>query len=179
MSSTQDAATQTGGIGVEWHHAGFALAFGVGAAVLPPTGTVTVAGWVGGVVGALAVAAVLAGVVVLGVRTADDWRPADIPGEAPDSRVRYVVFVAIALQLFVLGTSFAAGLALTTVLLVGSPLNLLIAGAVLVDILRLRGDGLDWETAAFGYAAGAALVGLLAGLAYWYQRGRRRAETTA
>lgn len=176
MTTTRDTATRAGGIGIEWHHAGFALAFGVGAAVLPPAGAVTVAGWIGGAVGALAAAIVGAAAVVLGVRLIDDWRPVDVPEDAPDSRVRYAVFGTIALQLFVLGSAIAAGLKLTTVLLVVSPLNLPIAGATLGDAYRLRGHGVNWTPAAVGYAAGALLAGALGGLAYWYCRGRRRAR---
>jgi len=176
MTTTGDTTTRAGGVGIEWHHAGFALAFGVGAAVLLPAGAVTVAGWVGGAVGALATAIVSAGAVILGVRLIDDWRPVDVPEDAPDSRVRYAVFGTIALQLFVLGSAIAAGLKPTTVLLVVSPLNLPIAGATLGDVYRLREHGIGWNPAVVGYAAGALLGGALGGLAYWYCRGRRRAR---
>lgn len=176
MTTTRDTTTRAEQIGIEWHHAGFALAFGVGAAVLPPAGAVTVAGWVGGALGAMAAAIVGAGVIVLGVRLIDDWRPVDVPERAPDSRVRYAVFGTISLQLFVLGTALAAGLTVTTILLLVSPLNLPIAGATLADVYRLREHGVGWKSAAFGYAAGALLGGFLGGFAYWYSRGRRRAR---
>lgn len=174
--STQDATTRMGQIGIRWHHVGFTLAIGIGTAVLPPAGAVTIAGWIGGAVGAMMAASGVAGAILIGVRLADDWRPADISGYAPDSRLRYVVFGTIALQLFVFGTALAAGPKVTIILLVVAPLNILITGAILADVYRLRDRDIGWGVAAFGYAAAALFGGFIGGLAYWYLRGRGRSR---
>ncbi len=179
MTTTEEANDPMGGGGVTRYHVGFALAFGLGAAILPPAGAETVAGWLGGAVGSLVTAGALAGVTVLAVRQVDDWRPGHVPSDAPDSRLGYAVFGTIALQLFVFGTALAAGPKFTTLVIVVGLFNIPVAGAVAGDAARLRGRGVDWRLGAFGYAATTVLTGSLGGLYYWYRRGRQRAGAVA
>jgi hypothetical protein len=177
MATETERRQQTGSWGVKWYHVAFALALGVGAGIFPPTGVVTVVGWIGGAVGSLVSALVLGGAVLFVVRWVDDWRPGDLAeARPPDSRFKYLLFTTIGAQLFVLGTALSAGLQPSTTLTILSPLNVLVAGSVLGDLFRLRTRGVRWRTAEFGYPVGALVFGALGGLLYWYRRGRKRVE---
>lgn len=174
--STESATTRrTGGLGIRWHHLVFALAFGVGAGILPPDGVVTPVGWLGGFLGSLTTAFVIAGLVLVVTRQVDDWRPGDLTGhETPDSGVKYVLLSAVSAQLFVLGTALTADVSLGTMLLLVSAVNPVVALAVLGDILRLQGRGIEWDRTEFAFPVAALLLGIVGGLAYWYRRGRKR-----
>lgn len=166
-----------GNVGVRWYHVGFALAFGLGTAIFPPSGVDTIAGWVGGAVGSFVTTFLLSGIVLLGVRSFDNWRPPKEPREGvPSSGTAYLLFLLISLQLFVFGTEISVGLDLRAMLYLLAPTNLLVSGVVLGDMLRLRGQGIEWETVDFGYPAVALVMGFVGGLGYWYRRGRARSE---
>jgi hypothetical protein len=179
MSNTEagtEMQPSVGVLGVRWYHVGFALALGIGGAILPPAGATTIFGWVGGAVGSLTSAFVVVIAAVFVTRQFDDWRPADLAGyHAPDSRFKYLVFTGIVTEMFVLGTALTANVAFSTITYLLTPLNVVVAVTVLGDILRLRGRGIDFETVEFGYAAFVVLAGFLGGLAYWWRRGRKRA----
>lgn len=177
MATEHRGHQNVGVLSVRWYHVAFILAFGVGGALLPPTGAVTIAGWAGGALGSLTTATVVGIVALAAVRYADDWRPSDLVGSyVPDSRFKFLVFTAIAAQLFILGTALRAGVSFNTLMFLLSPLNVLIGLTVAGDIYRLQTRGISWERAEYGYAAASLLLGLVAGLGYWYQRGRKRAE---
>jgi len=177
MATQSQTQTQRGGWGIRRSHVGFALAFGVGAALLPPDGAVTIAGWFGGAIGAVVAGLLVAGVVVGALRVAEDWRPTHVADpEIPDSGTRHAVFAAVVLQLFAVGLGSTAGLSTEGMLYFAGPVNLLVAVAVALDITALDKRGVEWDTVAYGYAAGAVVLGFVAGLAYWRARGRKRAE---
>lgn len=175
MTSEIRTRQQSGSWGIKWYHFAFALALGVGAGVFPPTGVVTPVGWVAAGLGSVVSVAVLSGVVLFAVRWADDWRPSDLSETTPpDSRFKYLIFTTIGAQLFVLGTALSAGLQASTTLIILSPLNVLLAGFILGDLLRLRTRGIEWRPGEFAYFLAALVFGALGGLVYWYRRGRKR-----
>ncbi len=167
-----------GDLGFGWYHAGFALAAGIGLGVLPPAGARTIAEWLGSALSWLLVAFLLVGVITAIVRRRDGWRPANVLPETPDSRLKYAVFGAIGLQLFVLGTLWTAGARVDTIAYASVPLNLLIAGTVLVDAVSLERHDIEWESPTFAYALAALVFGFVGGLVYWNRRGRTRTEWT-
>jgi hypothetical protein len=177
MATQSQTLAPRGGWGVRRYHVGFALAFGVGAALLPPDGALTIAGWFGGALGALLAGLVVAGVVVGALRVVEEWRPTHVadPG-IPDTRARHLVFAAVVLQLFAVGLGVTAGVSTEGMLYFAGPVNLLVAAAVAIDVTRLRKRGLAWDTVAYGYAVAALLFGFVGGLVYWRARGRKRAE---
>jgi len=177
MATQNQTQTPRDGWGFRRYHVGFALAFGFGAALLPPDGAVTIAGWFGGVLGAVVAGLLVAGVLVGALRVAEDWRPAHVADPAlPDSRTRHVVYATVVLQLFAVGLGTTAGLSADGMLFFTVPVNVLVAAAVAIDVAALRKRGLRWETVAYGYAAAALVLGFVGGLAYWRARGRKRAE---
>ena len=165
-----------GDLGFRWYHAGFALAAGLGLGVLPPAGAQTIAEWLGSALSWLLVAFLLVGVIMAIVRQRDGWRSESILPETPDSRLKYAVFGAIGLQLFVLGTLWMAGARVETIAYASVPLNLLIAGTVLVDAVSLERHGIEWKTTKFAYAFAALVFGFVGGFVYWNRRGRTRTE---
>jgi hypothetical protein len=185
MSTENTTTRRLGGLGIRWYHPLFAIAFGVGAGVLPPDGAVTYAGWLGGLLGSLTSAFVIAGLVLVATRQVDDWRPGELVGhDAPDSNLKYVLFSAISAQLFVLGTALTANVSLGTLVLLISAINPVVGLVVVGDMFRLKGRGIEWDQSEFGLPVAAFLVGIVGGLAYWYRRGRKRAawvtaDTTA
>lgn len=175
--STESATTQRlGGLGIRWHHPILAIAFGVGAGILPPDGAVTYAGWIGGLLGSLTSAFVIVGLVLVATRQVDDWRPGDLIGhDAPDSNLKYVLVSAISAQLFVLGTALTADVSTGTLVVLVSAINPVVGLVVVGDMLRLKGRGIEWNQSELGLPVAAFLVGIVGGLAYWYRRGRKRA----
>jgi hypothetical protein len=175
--STENATTrQSGGLPIRWYHLVFAIAFGVGAGILPPDGAVTYAGWIGGLLGSLTSAFVIVGLVLVATRQVDDWRPGDLIGhDAPDSNLKYVLVSAISAQLFVLGTALTADVSTGTLVVLVSAINPVVGLAVVGDMFRLKGRGIEWNQSEFGLPVAAFLVGIVGGLAYWYRRGRKRA----
>jgi len=175
MSTSNVSQADTGGLGIRWYHLGFGLAFGLGDAVLPPGGVTTITGWVAGAAGSIVVALLVTVVTVGVVRAVDDWRPVTVRGvDVPDSRVKYAVFVALVLQLFVFGIGTSVNLDLNGMVLFTLPFNVLLAGTVAADVLQLRSRGVDLPTTTFGYAVAAIVLGFVAGLLYWRRRGRAR-----
>lgn len=181
-----------GSLGITWYHIGFGFSLGLGAALLPPTGALTYAGWTGGAIGSMLAAFTLMMLGVVAVRAADDWRPDHTESlfspepteetadravhEAPDSRFKYILFAALCIQLFIFGTALAAGVTFSTALYLLAPLNPLVAGAIIGDMLRLRQRNLEWEQFDWGFPVGALLIGIVGGLGYWYRRGRKRSN---
>lgn len=173
-----DVTAPIGGLGIRWYHAGFALAVGLGLGILPPSGARTIAEWLGGALGWLIVAFLFVGLVTAIVRRRDAWRPESILPGTPDSRVKYAVFGAICLQLFILGTAWIAGARYGTILNMSLPFSLLIGVSVLADAVALERHGIEWELTKFAYALAALLFGFVGGLVYWKRRGRKRSEWT-
>lgn len=160
-----------------WYHFLYALSFGLGGAIFPPEGAVTIAGWAGGALGSLTSAFLVVGAMLALTRQVDNWRPQELVGHyVPDSRFKFVVFSGIAVQLFVLGTALTAGVKTTTIFLLLGPFSVILAGAVLGDMLRLRKRGIQWQSVKFVYPVAALILGPVGGLVYWYRRGRKRSE---
>ncbi|MCL9818546.1 hypothetical protein [Natronocalculus amylovorans] len=174
--TSTNVTASIGDLGFRWYHAGFALAAGVGLGILPPAGAQTIAEWLGSALGWLLVGFLLVGIITAIVRWRDEWRPEAILPEAPDSRLKYAVFGAIGLQLFVLGTLWAAGARAETMVYASIPMNILIAGTVLGDAITLERRGIEWKLTMFAYPLAALLFGFVGGLVYWNHRGRTRAE---
>ncbi|WP_336022510.1 hypothetical protein [Halobellus salinisoli] len=174
------AEEQVGGIGlrppgIRRHHVWFAISFGAGAAILPPTGAQTIAGWVGGVVGSFVAAILILVVSLFAVRSLDEWRPPTESREGvPDTHVIKAVFLLICVQLFVFGTQISVDLGPRAIVYLLAPLNVLVSGTILWDMYSLSGQGIEWDSTDYGYAALALLVGFAGGFGYWYRRGRAR-----
>lgn len=175
--NTTDAPQR--GWGFRRTHAGFALAMGIGAGLLPPAGTLTLAGWLGGTLGAVVASLLVMSIALAVVRIADPWRPADVAdGGVSDTAVRYLVFAVIALQLFLFGLGTSLRLSLTGMAFLAGGGNLLIAGAIALDMRALGGRNLEWDAAEYGFPLGALLGGFLVGLLYWRHRGRKRTNSS-
>jgi hypothetical protein len=176
LMSTENATTRrVDRLGIRWYHLLFAIAFGVGAGILPPDGAVTYAGWVGGLLGSLTSAFIITGLVLVATRRVDDWRPEDLVGHnAPDSNLKYILASAISAQLFVFGTALKSDVSLGTLAVIVSAVNLIVGLAAVGDMFRLKGRGIEWDQSELGLPVAAFLVGIVGGLAYWYRRGRKR-----
>jgi len=169
--------TEYDGLHVKWYHIAFALSFGIGASLLPPSGVVTIAGWIGGALGSLTTTFIVSGVLLYAVRSFDDWRPNQlIEADTPNSRLKTLLFILICLELFVFGTQVAVNLDWVAVVVMLGPLNLFISVSIAGDMILLQRQGLEWETADYVYPIVALIVGFVGGLGYWYRRGRHRSH---
>jgi len=145
--------------------------------MLPPTGVVTIAGWIGGAVGSLVSAFLIASVTFFAVRRLDEWRPhVEKSIHSPDSSLKYSIFFFLGLQLFIFGTAISVDLSINALLFIFTPLNFIIALLIIADMFRLRSHGISWERTEYAFAVLALFVGILGGLGYWYRRGRKRTE---
>ena len=175
MATIINLMARRDGLGLRWYHAGFAFATGLGLGILP-AGARSLAEWIGSAMSWMLVGFLLVGLITAIIRRQDGWRPdAVLPG-TPDSRLKYAIFVAIGLHLFILGTAWTAGAGFETMFYMSIPFNLLIAGTVLADAISLERRGIEWTFIKFAYALTGLLLGFGGGLIYWHRRGRKRSE---
>ena len=177
MATKINLMARRDGLGFRWYHAGFAIAAGLGLGILP-AGARTIAEWIGSALSWMLVGFLLVGLITAIIRRRDEWRPEAVLPGTPDSRLKYAIFVAIGLHLFILGTAWTAGTGFETMAYMSIPFNFLIAGTVLADAVSLERRGIEWNSLKFAYALTGLLLGFGGGLIYWHRRGRKRSVWT-